>query len=181
MAHLAIRGICYCRDCRAYSRHLGKLEVVHDLAGGAEFVATQAMHVTFESGTQQLACLSLSKNGLLRWYVKCCNTPIANTARSWRFPYVGLLHTCLKTDPELFERSFPKLQMRVNTRSARQAPPGMFLETAVSLLGYIPRIIASGLNGAYKRTPFFTDPSGTPKVAVAVLSKAEKERAYSDS
>lgn len=176
--HRAIRGVCYCKDCRAYSQHLGKQGVAHDSAGGTEFVATQAMDVTFEGDTQQLACLSLSKSGLLRWYAKCCNTPIANTTRNWKFPYVGLLHTCLNADPALFEQSFPKLQMRVNTGSARQAPPGMKLGTATALLGFMPRVIASGINGAYKQTPFFLPPSGAPTVRVQVLSEAERDRAY---
>jgi hypothetical protein len=175
---LAVRGVCYCKDCRAYAQHLGQLAATHDTAGGAEFVATQAMHVSFEGDSRQLACLSLSKRGLLRWYAQCCNTPIANTTRNWRFPYAGLLHTCLKADPAGFEQSFPKLQMRVNTGSAIQAPPSMKFATVAALLGFMPRVMASGINGAYRQTPFFLPPAGAPRVAVQVLSRAERDRAY---
>lgn len=175
----ALRGLCYCKDCRAYSHHLGQASVGHDALGGVEFVATQAQYVALTGGTQHLACMSLSPKGLLRWYAKCCNTPIANTMRSWKFPYAGLIHTCLKADPASYERAFPRLQMRVNTGSAKEAPPGgMAFSTITALMGFMPRVLVSGVNGSYRQTPFFNAPAGTPKVEVAVLSKAERERAY---
>jgi len=174
----ALRGVCYCKDCRAYSHHLGQASTAHDALGGAEFVATLAPCVSLSGGTQHLACVSLSEKGLLRWYARCCSTPIANTTRNWKFPYVGLLHTCLKADAGSYERAFPRLQMRVNTGSAKEAPPGMALRTIAALMGFMPRVLASGASGSYKQTPFFNPPAGTPKVEVVVLSKAERERAY---
>ena len=176
---LALRGVCYCKDCRAYSHHLGAGARTHDALGGAEFVATQAKYVSFSEGTQHLACLSLSGKGLLRWYATCCNTPVGNTARNWKFPYVGLIHTCLKAEPGAFERAFPQLHMRVNTASARQAPPPMALKTIVSLASFIPRVMGGGITGAYRATPFFVSPTGEPVAAVVALSRAERERAYS--
>ncbi|WCM93749.1 DUF6151 family protein [Acidovorax sp. NCPPB 2350] len=176
---LALRGICYCKDCRAYANHLGVETHTHDAFGGAEFIATQAKYVSFSAGVQHLACLSLSEKGLLRWYSKCCGTPIGNTSRNWKVSYVGLIPTCLKADLDSFGRSFPQLQMRVNTGSAKQAPPGMVLKTVAALAGFIPQVIASGISGAYKFTPFFSSPAGTPVTAITVLSKAERERAYS--
>ena len=175
----ALRGVCYCKDCRAYSHHLGKESAVHDSLGGAEFVATQAKYVSLTEGAQHLACLSLSRKGLLRWYANCCGTPIANTTRNWRLAYVGLVHTCLKADAASFERAFPRLQMRVNTAGARQVPPGMALQTMAALAGFMPRVMASGLDGSYRQTPFFSAPAGVPVVPVTVLSDAERARAYS--
>ena len=175
---LALRGVCYCKDCRAYSHHLGVASATHDSFGGAEFVATQAQHISLTGGTQNLGCLSLSEKGLLRWYAKCCNTPIANTTRKWTVPYVGIVHTCLKADSASFERSFPRLQMRVNTGSATQTPPGMFFSTLVSLAGFMPRVLASRVNGAYRHTPFFSPPAGLPVAPVTVLSEAQREHAY---
>lgn len=174
----ALRGICYCKDCRAYSHHLGQAAAAaHDALGGVEFVATQSQYVTLTDGTQHLACLSLSEKGLLRWYAKCCNTPIGNTMRNWKFPYVGLVHTCLRADPASYERAFPRLQMRVNTGSARQAPPGMAFGTVVALMGFMPRVMLSGVNGTYRQTPFFSAPAGTPKVEIEVLTRAQRDRA----
>jgi hypothetical protein len=86
------RATCYCRDCQAYAHALGNPESVLDHIGGTDIVATLQQHVTLTRGAESLACLSLSERGILRWYAGCCNTPIANTARSPKMSYVGLVH-----------------------------------------------------------------------------------------
>ncbi len=176
--HRAIRGICYCKDCRAYFKHLDVERRVLDTHGGVEFVATQGKDIRFTDGVHNLACLSLTDKGLLRWYAACCNTPICNTTRDWKFSYVGLIHTCLKVDPALFEQAFPKLEMRVNTSSALAAPPTLGLSTMGALMRFMPRLVISLANGAYKKTPFFTAPAGAPVVDIHVISTAEREHAY---
>jgi hypothetical protein len=55
----------------------------------------------------------------------------------------------------------------------------MALKTLASLAGFIPGVIASGISGAYKPTPFFTSPAGVPNATITVLSKPERELAYS--
>jgi hypothetical protein len=173
--HRAIRGVCYCKDCRAYSNHLGKLNV-HDELGGVDFVATQSRYVTFTRGIENLACISLSPKGSLRWYAKCCNTAIGATARDWKLPYIGLVHSCLKSDAGAYENTFPEVKMRVNSKSAHARPPSMGLSNAIALMTLIPRILMGKANGSYRTTPFFT--AGVPRVDVKVLSLAEKEAAY---
>ncbi|WP_397533158.1 DUF6151 family protein [Roseateles sp.] len=176
-AERAIRGVCYCKDCRAYASHLGIQSLTHDALGGADFVATLAKYVTLSDGLQHLACLSLSSSGLMRWYAKCCDTPIGNTPRNWKVAYVGSVRTCLDSEPGAYERSFGDVQMRTNTASAKQAPPGLALKTISTLAGFIPRLVAGSVTGAYKATPFFTS-AGTPVATPTVLSREERERAY---
>jgi hypothetical protein len=173
--HRAIRGVCYCKDCRAYSNHLGKLNV-HDELGGADFVATQSRYVTFSRGIENLACISLSPKGSLRWYAKCCNTPIGATARDWKLPYIGLVHSCLEPGPGAYERAFPDVKMRVNAGSAHAKPPSMGFDNAIALMTLIPRILMGRVNASYRTTPFFTE--GVPVTDVKVLSLAEREAAY---
>jgi hypothetical protein len=168
--------VCYCKDCRAYAYHLGKAQAVLDELGGTEVVATQAQYVVFTGGVQNLACMSLSEKGLLRWYAECCHTPIANTPRNWRLPYVGLVHNCLRNGMMPLERSFPRVQMHVNTDSAKGKPPSMQWSQATALLGFMPKLLFAAVVGSYRHTPFFT-PSGSPIVAVKVLSSAEREKA----
>ena len=175
----AVRGVCYCKDCRAYARHLGQEPWTHDAQGRAGFLATQARHVSLTHGIEQLACLSLSESGLLRWYTRCCNTPIGGTPRNWKLPYVGLVHTCLTAaDPAAFERAFPQVQMRVNAASARQAPTPMRWGTALALAGFMPRLALGGVTGTYRQTPFFHASTGTPVAAVEVLTAEQRARAY---
>lgn len=172
----AIHAICYCRDCQAYAHHLGQPDAVLDSLAGTEVVGTHVRNVSFTSGTDQIACLSLSEGGLLRWYARCCNTPLANTGRDWRMPYVGLVHLCLRAGGASLEPAFVPVQMHLQTASAKGTPPRMGWSQLKALLGFMPRIAAARLNGSYRRTPFFTA-AGVPVVAVRVLSAAEREMA----
>lgn len=151
----ASRGVCYCKDCQAFARYLGDPDRVLDSMGGTDVVATLAKYVSFTSGTDRLACLSLTDRGLLRWYANCCGTPIGNTLRNFRVPYVSLVHTCLGT-PAGIEASFGPVRMRVNTKSATGHPKSMPLSQAGALLRFLPTVLLGRLDGSYKTTPFFT-------------------------
>ncbi len=174
---MAVRGVCYCKDCRAYAHHLGHGNDLHDACGGVGFVAVLAKQLRFTQGAENLVCLSLSEKGLLRWHATCCNTLVGGTPRQWKAPYVGLVHSCLGADPAAFERSFPHIQMRVNTGSAKAPPPAMRFGTMLALGALIPRVIASGLTGSYRQTPFFSPPTGSPVAHPIVLTREERQRA----
>src|ERR1700761_5845308 len=79
------RGVCYCRDCRAFAHFLGRPGDILDAQGGTDVMATLPSYVTFTQGKDKLACMSLSERGMLRWYASCCNTPIGNTMRNIKF------------------------------------------------------------------------------------------------
>ncbi len=166
----ARRAICYCRDCQDYASRLGRLEETLDANGGTDVVATQARYVTITRGIENLACASLSGNGLLRWYAKCCNTPIANTPREWRFCYVGLVHSCLEKP---LEHSFPRIDMRVNNRGGVGTPPRPPRGQLFTILAFMLKFLPAWVGGAYKQTPFFTA-TGEPVVAVQILSADER-------
>lgn len=171
-----VRAVCYCGDCQAYARVLGQPQRVLDLLGGTDVVATQSKYVTFTSKTQTLACLSLSPQGLLRWYAKCCSTPIANTPRNWKLPYVGLVHTCLR-QPEPLEQSFAKVQLHVNTKAAKGRPPRVGrLSGMTRFAGLALRLTGSRLSGGYRATPFF-DAKGVPITEVIVAPRAAVQEA----
>jgi hypothetical protein len=171
----ASRGVCYCKDCQAFARHLGKANTVLDAMGGTDIVATLPKYVSFTSGVGSLACLSLTDRGLLRWYASCCGTPIGNTMRDFRVPYVGLVHVCLGA-PAAIEASFGPVRLRVNTRSAKGRPRLMPLSTAAALLRFAPTVLLARLDGSYKATPFFTV-DGTPVAERKVLTRVELEAA----
>jgi hypothetical protein len=57
----------------------------------------------------------------------------------------------------------------------------MLLQTVVTLMGFMSRVIASRINGAYMKTPFFVSPEGLPRTEIYVLSESERKRAYSDA
>lgn len=173
----ATRAICYCQDCQAYARFLGAPGVVDD-DGGTEVVASLPRHVRFTAGAEALACLSLSERGLLRWYASCCNTPIGNTPRNPKLPYVGLVHTCFEGGSPAIETAFGSRRIAVNTQSARNPVRSTPVATAARVVGLMAAALADRVGGRYKDNPFFAAGMSAPIRAVRVLSSAERDRAY---
>lgn len=172
----AHRAVCYCKDCQAYARFLGMENVVLDASGGTDVVATVSEHVALTDGIGSLACLSLSENGLLRWYASCCNTPIGNTPRNYRLAYVGLVHTCLEAAGASLDQSFGPVRVRVNTGSANGSVDGTPIAVATMMLRLLPSLARARLDRSYERTPFFDARSGAPVVRPKVLTRSERAR-----
>jgi hypothetical protein len=85
------RFVCYCKDCRAFTRFLGRADML-DPAGGTDIFQMPPGRVKLTAGTDAMRRLSLT-NRVLRWYTECCRTPIANTL-PWRgFPVIGMIHS----------------------------------------------------------------------------------------
>jgi len=168
------RGVCYCKDCQAYAHFLGKVDEVLDEMGGSDVVATLQRYVTFTQGLEQLACMSLSERGMLRWYASCCNTPIGNTSRDFKVSHVGLLHNCLRDSSTSLDSAFGPVRMRVGMKSAKGTPKPMGASTTISILRFMGRLIRARLNGSYKITPFFDPETGTPRVSPKVLTPNER-------
>lgn len=169
-------GVCYCRDCQAFAHFLGRADDVLDTMGGTDVIATQPQYVRFTQGLDTLACMSLTDKGLLRWYTRCCNTPIGNTQRSPGLPFVGLVHSCLEGSPTSIESSFGPVRMRVNMTHAKGKPQAMPISTFVSVLRFMASLAGARLSGSHKHTPFFDGATGAPIVPPQVLTHAEWER-----
>src|SRR3982074_240275 len=172
----ASRGVCYCKDCQAFAHFLGKTGDILDEMGGTDVVATLPKYVTFTQGVEVLACMSLTENGLLRWYSSCCNTPIGNTPRDFKVSHVGLVHTCLEDPSRTLESSFGLVRMRVNTKNAKGKPKLMPISTIGSILRFMSSLMRARLDGSYKYTPFSAPDRGIPVVPPKVLTSRERER-----
>lgn len=170
------RGVCYCKDCQAFAHFLGKTDDILDEMGGTDVIATLPKYLTFTQGIEALVCMSLSPNGMLRWYASCCNTPIGNTPRDFKISHVGLIHTCLDDPSRTLESSFGPVRMRVNTKNARGKPKAMPVSTIASILRFMSLLIRARLDGSYKSTPFFDPERGTPVVQPKVLTLSERQR-----
>lgn len=83
--------VCYCNDCQAFARFLGRPDIT-DEQGGTDIFQMAPGRVRITAGMDALACVRLSEKGLHRWYCRDCRTPIGNTV-SARVPFVGLIHT----------------------------------------------------------------------------------------
>jgi hypothetical protein len=170
---VAARAVCYCKDCQAYGHFLGTS--VLDAAGGTEVAATLPAAIRFEAGLEHLACMSLSPQGIYRWYAGCCGTPIGNTPRDRRIAYVGLARACLDAPDEALDRELGAARCRVNTKSAATpvAPSGLSTAWAVCKIGTM--IAKARLTGGYRDNPFFGTQAGEPVKPVQVLSLEERK------
>ncbi len=168
------RAVCYCRDCRAYARHLGRANVL-DAHGGTEVVAMHPREIHLDDATT-LACLSMRKGGLLRWYAACCNTPIANTPRDPRVAYAGVVRSCLESTAPTIDASFGPVSAVVNAKSAQ----GEVEESKLAAIGTVlvigSALLRARLTGSWRDNPFFRD--GAPVRERAVLTEAERDAAY---
>ena len=173
---MAKRAVCYCKDCQAFARFLERADTVLDEHGGTAIVATIPRQVHFTQGLEALACMSLSPRGLLRWYASCCNTPIGNTPRDFKMPYVGLIESCLRSDSPSLQESFGPVRAVVNTKSARGSVQSTPVSNLLTLLGIIASVIGARVSGAYKGNPFFEADTGMPVARPRELTKAERER-----
>ena len=133
-------------------------------------------YISFTRGIEKLACLSLTEQGLLRWYAGCCQTPIGNVLRNYKISYVGLVHNCLENGPTTIDSSFGPVRMVANGKHAKGKTDLMVLSTLMSVIGLAGSLLRARLDGSYKKTPFFEPASGTPIVQPHVLSAAERLR-----
>lgn len=175
-ARHAGRAVCYCPDCQAYARFLGRHDTLIDDKGGTEIIATLPRQVRFTAGAEKLACMSLSDTGLLRWYAACCRTAIGNTPRDPKISYLGLVRACLPGSEAQFTEAFGPRRIALNTKSAHgkvaATPVAMFF----AVLRIMRNVIGSRIGGKYRRNPFFKPGSSEPVVAPTNLT-ADQRRA----
>lgn len=173
-ARSAGRAVCYCADCQAYARFLGQQERMLDDKGGTEIIATLPRHLRFTAGVEQLACMSLSETGLLRWYAACCRSAIGNTPRDPKISYLGLVRTCLAgSDPQVTE-AFGPLKVTLNTKSARGEVAATPLAVFTCVLRIMRNTLGSRLSGRYRQNPFFRTGTADPVVKPSVITPAHR-------
>lgn len=171
---VAARAVCYCHDCQAFARFLGREAEVLDGAGGTEVAAALPGAVRFTSGIEHLGCMSLSPRGLYRWYATCCNTPVGNTPRAATMPYVGLVRACLDAPPETLDRQLGRSRIMVQTRSARAPVQSTPLGTAWAGAKIGSMILRARLTGSYRDNPFFLPGLEAPLRQPRVLTLEER-------
>jgi hypothetical protein len=174
-AQSANHVVCYCRDCQAFARFLGRESETLDVQGGSEIVQILPMNVTFTQGAEALACMRLTDKGMVRWYAGCCKTPIGNTLENYKISFIGLLHNCLETPERPLQDSFGAIRTYAYPQGAIGDPKPKATGMGATLWWLAKTIPMARVNGDYQRTPFFRD--GKPIAIPRVLSSAERETA----
>ena len=167
-------AICYCVDCQAFARHLGQGVRILDAAGGTQLYQTQPCQVRIDAGAEQLAVLQMAEGGPYRWYAGCCDTPLCNTLRRAKVPFVGFM----------VPNMTPPLDVLgpVRFRYKSDQATGPVSEPSGSLVWFALRtmrnVLRSRLNGTWRETPFFDVSTGKSVAKPYQLSEAERAKAY---
>lgn len=167
------RCVCYCDDCQAFAKALGRADVL-DANGGTDIFQLSPARLEFTHGVDRVACLRLTDNGLARWYASCCNTPIGNTAATPAIPFVGLIHSFV---PEAATGTLGPIRARVfrefATGDKAAIAPGN-QPRWMMVLRVIRLMIWWRLRGDHQRSPFFDAVTRAPIVTPRVLTEQER-------
>jgi hypothetical protein len=178
----ANRCVCYCDDCQAFANWLGRASDLLDAHGGTDIFQTSPARLDLSAGEEQLACMRLTERGLLRWYAKCCNTPIGNTLAARRIPFVGIVSACVEPgEGRSLDDVLGPVRARVQGRFAtgdRSQIDAHDRAPAAMLLRFVGLLLAAGLRGEAARSPFFDARSGAPRAAPQVLDAEELARVH---
>jgi hypothetical protein len=172
----ATHSRCYCEDCQAFARFLGREADLLDELGGSEAIQALPKDVVFTGGVEHLACLRLSDKGLLRWYAACCNTPIGNTPPTRKLPFVGLARACLENHAPTVEQSFGPVRFCLFTSGASAEPKPEPFGRAGFGLWLIGNRLRARFTGGFRRNPFFDTATDRPVVEPRILDPTERDR-----
>ncbi|WP_020591382.1 DUF6151 family protein [Kiloniella laminariae] len=168
------RIVCYCDDCQAFARFLGRETEILDEHGGTDIYQLTPAQLEISHGVELLRSLRLTPGGLLRWYCDCCKTPVGNTF-SAGLPVVGLVHSFMgdKTRRSL---NLGPVRSYVMGKYAKGTPPARPLHKGFPLrllLRVMPRALVNRLLGRHRPTPFFTA-EGQPVSEPLIVSEQKQ-------
>jgi hypothetical protein len=132
--------------------------------------------ITFSQGREALACVRLTRRGMLRWYAACCNTPIGNTPATRKLPFVGLARACLECAAPTVTASFGPVRHCSFIGGAIGQPKPEPFGRAGLVFWLIRNRLRARFTGGFRDNPFFDTGAVRPIVTPKVLSPAERER-----
>ncbi len=172
---LANHGMCYCLDCQAYLRLLGRADL-ENARGGFESIQVLPKDVTLHQGAPRLACVCLSETGPLRWYASCCNTPIGSTAATSKLPFLGLSRACLESAWPAVEAAAGPVRFCLYTSGYRGAPKPKPFGRAGFALWLLRNRLRARFTGGFRINPLFDTAADKPIADPKLLTPAERDQ-----
>lgn len=170
------RLVCMCDDCQAYAHWLGRVDAMLDASGGTEIAQMTPSQVRITAGHDQIRCVRLGPKGLMRWYVACCRTPIANTLDKAGVPFLGLPLVFMRGhEATELDAALGPILARIQARFGKPPfPPGSYPRGPLILILRSIRLLLSGyLRGTGRPSPLF-DAQDRPLVEPLVLAPDER-------
>lgn len=170
--------VCMCIDCQTFAHYLKRENDVLDKFGGSHIFQVTPNKIEITKGKENLACLMLSPKGAKRWFAKCCNTPVANTA-SLKFSFNGVLQTFFDFDSHKMSKEdlIGPLEYSCMAKYAKGTPPSNCHDKFPPTLVFkIMRTMLLGkFTKSYLPNSFFDEKTGAPLVEPIILSKSERD------
>lgn len=178
---LAVHGVCYCRDCQAFARFLGRPERILNGAAGTEVIGTLPGRLHFISGQDRLACVTLTPRGPLRWYAECCRMSIGNSSRAPKTPFVTLHARAMAVSQAELDRAFGPGSFTFAVAAASAPVRNSRVGFVLALLKILWNLLYAKLSGAWRSNPFFRPGTDEPIRAPQALSKEQRYALRGDS
>ena len=171
------RHLCYCDDCQAYARWLGRDDVMN-ARGGTDIIQTWPARVRLDVAGPPLARMKLSEKGLNRWYAACCRTPVANTMSSARLPFTGLMRQVVDADDAQINAIFGATHGIQGRYAIGGCPPDADASASFGVIARSVSTLARGAwSGAHQPSPFF-GADGQPSLPALVLDPEARRALY---
>ncbi|SDN01881.1 DUF6151 family protein [Afipia sp. GAS231] len=168
------RIVCYCDDCQAFAHQIGRADLLN-AQGGSDIVQLAPASLTFLQGQDRIVGLRLTPKGLFRWYARCCNTPVGNTATP-AIPFVGIVAQGFDHATQQAKDAFGPSTGAILGKYAVGTPPaGSAGLNLLLLLRAIGKVLGWRLRGKAWPHPFFRKGEGVPVYPVTVLSREQRE------
>lgn len=156
--------VCHCTDCQAFAKHLGAADRILDQNAGTAFYQGRCATMRLVTGRDRLSCLHLTTKPTLRWYAQCCDTPMFNTYRNGRIPYITTF--VANCDPDRRERVLgPPIGHLFTNEATGDVRHLIQLSMAKLMRRFFRRMIADILAGDRRRSALF-DPVTLHPVAL---------------
>lgn len=155
--------VCHCTDCQAFARRLGQADRILDANAGTALYQTRCAAMRITTGRDRLACLHLTEKPTLRWYAACCDTPMFNTYRTGRIPYITTL--VANCDPQLRDALLgPPIGHLFTTEATGDIAHLTPMSMRAMMRRFFGRMVADVLSGDRRRSALF-DPRTLAPIA----------------
>ncbi|MBR0551194.1 hypothetical protein J7S20_01600 [Sphingomonadaceae bacterium LXI357] len=164
--------VCHCSDCLAFVRFCDP-DRVPAVIDGVQLFQTRVSRMAITLGKELIACVHLTDKPMLRWYSKCCRTPLFHTVHSGWYPFVTIHVAILDYDRRAAAIGEPRGHTFVSN-----VPAALRNFREVSRFGIMARFTVRMWNdlvsGDFRRAELFEPASLKPIVEPRRLTISER-------
>ena len=165
--------VCHCTDCRDLVRHFGKQDRILDAHDGTALYQSRCARMRLHKGKDQLAGVHMTDGPTLRWYAKCCGTPLFNTYKNARIPYVTtLLANCDEAASKRLGEPLGHLFLDDVDADTSGLKP---LSMNRLMRRFFPRMLKDIISGDRRRSELFDSETLEPIAQPHKLTEAEQK------